>query len=341
MQEGSLRENKISLLDCTLREAPIKDLCMGADYIRNFIKRLEDSQVNIIECGFLKDTGAREDNTIFSHPGDIEPLLINKKPTVQYVALVDYGRYNLNNLSPCSGRSVDGIRICFKKHEREVVFDYAEEIMKRGYKVYIQNVDTLGYSASELKETIQRVNKLQPEGYSIVDTFGAMYEDDLRRVYEIVNGELDSGIKLGFHAHNNLMLAVANTQSFISLAAETRALIVDGSILGCGRGAGNANTELLAEFINRKKEGTYDLEALLDIIDILMPKLNESCHWGYCPSYFLAGRCDAHVFNVDYLLKKHNIKLKQLKRIIEKLNEEQRKKYDYALLEKLCEKSLV
>ncbi len=332
--------HKISLLDCTLREAPIKDLCMGADYIQDFIRRLEDSQVNIIECGFLKDTGACEDNTIFSHPGDIEPLLTSKKSTVQYVALVDYGRYNLNNLSPFNGRSVDGIRICFKKHEREVVFDYAEEIKKRGYKVYIQNVDTLGYSPSELKETIQRVNKLQPEGYSIVDTFGAMYGDDLRRVYEIVNGELDSGIKLGFHAHNNLMLAVANTQSFISLAAETRDIIVDGSMLGCGRGAGNANTELLAEFINKKKARTYDLEALLDIIDILMPKLHESCQWGYCPSYFLAGRCDAHVFNVDYLLKKHNIKLKQLKRIIEKLNEEQKKKYDYALLEKLYEKSL-
>ena len=46
---------KINLLDCTLREAPIKDLILGSDYIQKFINALEKSNIDIIECGFLKD----------------------------------------------------------------------------------------------------------------------------------------------------------------------------------------------------------------------------------------------------------------------------------------------
>ena len=171
--------------------------------------------------------------------------------------------------------------------------------------------------------------------YSIVDTFGSMYAQDLRHIYELVNKNLDKNIHLGFHAHNNLMLANANSQFFISLAHSEREITVDSSILGCGRGAGNSNTELMAEFLNKKYNSNYNLDEILDIIDILMPKFRQECIWGYSIPYFLSGVHNAHVFNVNHLLKRHNIKSKDLRAIIDRLDDIQKKKYDDLVLEKL------
>lgn len=326
---------KINLLDCTLREAPIKDLVLDREYIQKFINGLEKSNIDIIECGFLKNNQHNPDSTIFRYVEEIEPYLINKSPDKLYVALVDYGRYDLKYLSKFNGKSIDGIRICFKKSERHDVFAYAQAIKDKGYKVFFQNVDTLSYSDIELLELIEKVNHLKPYAYSIVDTFGSMYADDLRHLFEIANKNLDKDIRLGFHAHNNLMLAVANSQFFISLASNNREIMVDASVLGCGRGAGNANTELLTEYINNKYDGNYNIDELLDIIDTLMPKFHQSCHWGYSIPYFLSGVHNAHVFNVNHLLRRHNIKSKDLRNIIEKLDMVQKKSYDYAVLEKV------
>ena len=238
-------------------------------------------------------------------------------------------------MSDYNGKSIDGIRICFKKDERFEVFEYAKAIKEKGYKVFFQNVDTMSYSDLELLQVIEKVNELKPYAYSIVDTFGAMYAEDLRHIYSIVNHNLDKDIILGFHAHNNLMLANANTQEFINLASKEREINVDSSILGCGRGAGNSHTECLVEFLNKKFDQHKDLDAILDIIDYLMPKFIQECEWGYSIPYFLSGVHSSHVFNVNHLLRRHNIKSKDLRAIIETLDEKQKKAYDYKLLEKI------
>ncbi|HEB9434155.1 TPA: aldolase catalytic domain-containing protein [Campylobacter coli] len=325
----------IELLDCTIREAPIKELFFGEEFIQNFIYRLEKTNVDIIECGFLKDCSYVKGSTIFNKIEQITPYLKNKRKDLLYVALVDYGRYDLSQLSDCNENSIDGIRICFKKSEKDQVLRYAKEIQDKGYKVFIQHVDTLDYSDIEIIEFIQEVNKLKPYAYSIVDTFGSMYADDVVHLYSLINRHLSPNIKLGFHSHNNLMLAASNSQLFITLAYASRDIMIDGSILGCGRGAGNTHTELMMQYINTKFENKYNIDELLDLIDVLMPKLQKEAKWGYSIPYFLSGIYSSHVFNVNYILKKHKVFSKDLRAIIEQLDEKQKKQYNYPLLEKL------
>ncbi|WP_313186522.1 hypothetical protein [Lacrimispora sp.] len=325
----------IEILDCTLREAPIDSMMFGKKLISQFLFGLEAVGVNIIECGFLKDEEHIEGSTIFSKVEEIAPYLCNKKADTMYVALVDYGRYNLEKLSDYTGESIDGIRVCFKKGQQNEVIAYAKKIMDKGYKVFIQHVDTLAYTDMEILQFIEKVNKLEPYAYSAVDTFGSMYMDDVRRVCNLINNNLKETIKLGFHGHNNLMSANANAQEFIDILEKKRDIMVDSSILGCGRGAGNANTELVITYLNNRYKKTYDLNELLDMIDSLMPRVRDKCNWGYSMPYVLSGLHGAHSFNVSYLLRKHNIKLKDLRSIIEKLDKEQKKFYDYNLLEKM------
>lgn len=325
----------ISILDCTLREAPINNMMFGVHLSERILTGLIKANVDIVECGFLKNQEHIQGSTIFNRAEEIEDFTGEKNTDTMYVALVDYGRYDLKFLSEKTKEEIDGIRICFKKGEQDLVIPYAEEIMNKGYKVFIQHVDTGGYSDQEILSFLEKINKLHPYAYSIVDTFGTMYAGDVRRIANLVDYNLDKDIKLGFHGHNNLLMANANAQEFISEMYHKRDIMVDSAILGCGRGAGNANTELLISYINSLYHGHYNLNATLDIIDGEMPLVLEMCTWGYSMPYVISGLHSSHVFNVNYLLKKHNIKLRDLRNIIEMLDDKQRKAYDYGLLDRL------
>ena len=71
----------------------------------------------------------------------------------------------------------------------------------------------------------------------LMDSAGHFEPKDVRERVEMVHQEL--GIEVGFHAHNNLGLAVANAHA----ASNAGASIVDGAAMGLGAGAGNAQLE--------------------------------------------------------------------------------------------------
>ena len=330
---------QITLLDCTLREAPIDNLYIGTNNIQKFINELENAGVNIIECGFLKNSDYNEGSCIFNKVEEIAPYLKEKKNNIIYTALVDYGRYDLKYLSDFDGKSIDAIRICFKKGEQNQAIEYARQIKDKGYKVFIQHVDTIGYSEEEIIEIIDKVNELKPYAYAIVDTFGSMYFDDVERIYKLVDKHLDRNIILGFHGHNNLMLANSNSEFFISIAKD-RNINVDSSVLGCGRSAGNAHTELLMEYLNKKWGANYNLNIILNLIDNMMPYFQDKCTWGYSIPYFITGIHTAHTFNAKYLIKKDSMTSNRLYSIISELDPVSKKMYNYELLDNLYDKCI-
>ncbi len=331
---GRAMEN-FKLLDCTLREAPLDGLMWGDATIKKMVSGLEHANVDIVEVGFLKNEPYVFGSTSFQRAEDIRPYLTHKKAGTMYVALVDYGRYDTKYLSPYDGTSIDAIRVCFKHNEIDQVLDYAQEFRDKGYEVSIQHVDSMGFTDEEIISFIQKVNVFKPFAYSVVDTFGAMYESDMLHYTQLADRYLDREIWLGFHGHNNLMLADANAQRYALEFGKQRKIIVDTSLYGCGRSAGNAHTELMAQFMNKKCGAAYDINELLDLIDSVIVAAQEKATWGYSIPYFIAGVHNAHTFNVNQLLKRHNLKSKDLRGIIERLDEVQKKAYDYTLLEKL------
>ena len=109
---------------------------------------------------------------------------------------------------------------------------------------------------------------------------------------------------------------------------------MDSSLCGMGRGAGNATTELVANYLNRKQHGDYDMNQIMDAIDMYMQYFQENYTWGYSTPYFIAGMYCCHVNNIAYLLKNHRTNALDMRNIIESLSPEERRKYDYDLLEK-------
>lgn len=326
----------VKVLDCTLRDGGyVVNMDFGERTIKGIIGKLCETKIDIIECGFLKDVDYRPGITTFNKIEEINRYLPDKNVNTSFVAMIDYGRYSVEKLTNYNGKGVDALRDCFFKKDRFEAMRLAQEIIHKGYKVYIQPVDILGYSDSELLELIEKVNEIRPFAFSIVDTFGSMYLEDLTRIYYLVNNNLHKNIKIGFHSHNNLQLSFALSQKFAEISFGEREVIIDTTVCGMGRGAGNTPTELIISFLNKKYNHRYNLNALLDLIDVHMDKFLKNYSWGYNTPNFIAGIHGSHVNNITYLMDKHNINTKDLRVIIESLDPLTRKRYDYDELENI------
>ena len=327
--------NHVKVLDCTLRDgAYLVDKKFGDDVIRGIINGLMKAKVDIIEIGFFQDEGFGIGKTVYKNSDEAKVFIPADKQGCEFTVLADYSRYSVSNLDERREDSIDGVRECFFKSERYGAIEACKTIKKKGYKCFVQPVDILGYSDRELIEFLELVNEVEPYCLSIVDTFGSMYQDDLYRVFELINHNLLQTCKIGFHSHNNMQLSNALSQEFIRMTAGKREVVVDATISGMGRGAGNTPTELIIQYLLHSREYNYDMDALLDVIDTYMDNLRSRCSWGYNTPYFVAGSYGAHVNNISYLMKKNSIRSKDIRYILNKLGEQERKRYNYGLLEK-------
>ncbi len=327
--------NNIQLLDCTLRDgAYIVDSHFGKPAICGIINKLQDAGIDVIECGWLKNKEHEEGSSFFHVPDDLKPYLISRNNNVTYTVMIDWDRYDLDYLPNYDGKSIDAIRVVFPHGRHVEGVEVGRKIRGKGYKVFFQAANTLAYSDEDLKALAEEVNKVKPAALSVVDTFGAMYEEDLFRIVSVLDKYLLPEIKLGFHSHNNQSLSFALTIAFIKYFKDSsRSIMADSSLCGMGRGAGNATTELAVSYLNRKCGGHYNIDAVLDAIDIYMGWFQERYRWGYSTPYFIAGLYCCHVNNIAYLLNNHRTNARDMRNIISSMNPEDRRKYDYDLLE--------
>ncbi len=258
---------KLSVLDCTLRDGGyINQFKFGRKTITSIIGSLADAGIDIIECGFMRSGCSDEDCTLFDSAGSVEKYIPGKTSNSLYVAMIQYGAISIDEIEDFTGSSIDGIRVTFHEHEIDGAFVLGRQLMDKGYKVFMQPVGTTAYEDEELIRLIKRVNELKPYAFYMVDTLGKMYKNDLIRMFYIVDHNLDPRITLGFHSHNNLQMSFANAQELAQINT-ARNLIIDSSVMGMGRGAGNLNTELLIQYLNVSRGLKYDVFKIMSIID--------------------------------------------------------------------------
>lgn len=328
-------DKRIRLLDCTLRDgAYIVNAKFGAPAIKGIVNKMQEANVDIIECGWLKNAPYEQGTTYYHVPGDFEQYLTKKNPVQTYTVMIDWDRYDLDYLPEYDGKSIDAIRVVFPHGRHNEGTEVGRKIKEKGYQVFFQAANTLSYSDEDLVDLARAVNSVKPVSLSIVDTFGAMYEEDLDRIIAVLDRELSPDIQLGFHSHNNQQMSFSLTIHFIKTLMKTeRKIVVDASLCGMGRGAGNATTELVVSYLDRKCGCHYDMDAIMNAIDVYMEYFKENYEWGYSTPYFIAGMYCCHVNNIAYLLKNHRTNAKDMRNIIESLSPADRLKYDYDLLE--------
>ena len=330
--------NNIKLLDCTLRDGGyINNWEFGFRIIKNIIKKLTESQVDYVEVGFLRDCEYDPNKALFNNCAEIAPILPKEHDNVMFTAMALHNKYDISKLEPYDGTTIDAIRVTFHDYDIDEGLLFVEKAKEKGYKVFCNPINIMGYSDQMILQLIDKVNKIQPYAFSIVDTFGSMMKSDIHRIYSLVEHNLDKSIVIGLHLHENLALSFSLAQEFVSIKAAERKSVIDASMLGMGRVPGNLCLELIMDYMNKSQGGTYDVNPVLDGIDDHIIQLKQVEPWGYSTAYALSAKYNLHRNYAEYLLGKGRLRAKQINQILASIEEKKKTAYDESYIESLYE----
>ena len=327
---------RITTLDCTLRDG---GYCNGWNFGRENIARILNgllaANIEYIECGFLTNRWDYDINqTKFTDLKQIEPMIPNGKVGKPCLVMINYGEYSIEDLPKCEDTYIDGIRVAFHKKDMEEAIGFCESIKKKGYLVFVQPMVSMSYSEKEFVSLIYEVNRIKPYAFYIVDSFGMMKRRDLMQFVELTEMNLFEDIILGFHAHNNMQLAYSNAQ-YLSDLQISRSLIIDVSIHGMGRGAGNLNAELFLDYLNETQNNGYSIKPILNLMDEIISGFYEEKPWGYSLPNYLSATHMIHPNYATYLDGKKTLTLEAMDDIFEMIEEDKGVEYDEKYIEQL------
>ncbi len=328
----------IKLLDCTLRDGGyINDWNFGKEHIDRTISFLEKSGVDILEIGFIRDEPSNPDRTVFRSIEEITSLIPNKKQNIMYTAMAEATKpVPMEWILPRNESSVDAIRVIIWKDKHDSYgnivdalhegFDYCKGFVDKGYDLFVQPARVEQYSDEEFVAMLDLYSQLNPKAIYIVDSWGTMYPDEVLHYTKLADAHLRPGISLGFHGHNNLMQAFANAVDFIHLDTD-RELILDSSVYGIGRGAGNLNSEIIAKYLNGKEGKSYNVRFFFEIYEDMVKELSRKYIWGYSPAYFMSAYHHANPQYATYYGCEHDLESTIINSILENMNAEDKVLY--------------
>lgn len=328
---------EIKLLDCTLRDGGyINDWAFGHNNMVTIYERLVSAGIDIIEIGFLDDRRTYDWNrSILPDTASVEKTygMLDRKDSM-IVGMIDYGTCDISHVQEASESFLDGIRVIFKKEKMHGAIAFCGQLKTKGYRVFAQAVSITSYSDVEFKELTDLVNDLEPYAFSLVDTYGLLHKEQLAHYFHMADAQLKESIGLGYHAHNNFQLAYANCIEVLETELK-RMLIVDGTLYGMGKSAGNAPTELLAMYMNEHNGKNYHMSQLLEAIDVTMLDLYRQMPWGYQFKFFLSASNDCHPNYVTYLQQKNSLSVKSINEILSRIEPAKKLLYDADYIEQL------
>lgn len=328
--------SKLKLLDCTLRDGGyINDWNFGNHTIKDVICKLVESGVDYVEVGFLRDCQYDSDKTLFNSCAELAGVLPKQRKNAKFTVMALHNKYDINKLEPYDGKTIDAVRVTFHDYDIEEGLAYIQKVIKKGYRVFANPINIMGYSDAMILDLLQKVNRIHPYAFSIVDTFGSMMREDLQRIYSLVEHNLSKDIVIGLHLHENLALSYSLAQDFVNMKASERECVIDASMLGMGRSPGNLCMELIMDYMNKKQEGNYNTNPVLDGIDDHIAALKQIEPWGYNTAYAISAKYNLHRNYAEFLLDKGRLRAKQINQILGSVEDYKKTAYDESYIEDL------
>ena len=308
------------LLDCTVRDGGIvNDFNFNIDFVKNCIDTIEKSKYAYCELGYLHDKKyINSYDTFWKNVNITELSSMLPKSSIKLSVMGDMGKFSLDLIpEKTSDIVVDLIRVAGPQDMLPEMLELTEKISERGYETSINLMMSSHYSKDDWERIIDVVNKsnFKPTFLYFADSFGNLKPDDVLGI--VTSLKKINNIKIGFHSHNQLQLAFANTLKAIELGID----IVDSTITGMGKGPGNCPTELLLGHYN------HDLTYVNNFIESEMKELMEKYEWGYLHKYFICGLYNASPRYGEFVMRDKSSSLNDLVGRITDQSDASRKSY--------------
>jgi 4-hydroxy 2-oxovalerate aldolase len=286
---------EIKVLDCTIRDGGlINNYHFTDDLVKATYRAACDSGVDIVELGkklaesdeytrekygrwnFCDDDDLKR--VIDAHDSEHRPLI---------AVMYDVGRADVNALQPRDQSPFDMVRTASYVADIDKGLDLCKRSKDQGYLTTINIMACSAVPHADLIEALQQVNITKEVDYLyLVDSYGAFYSEQVTSFLELYKKHAPDK-ELGFHAHNNQQLAFSNTQQAIIDGVN----LLDATINGIGRGAGNCNLELLLNFLKNPK---FDVAPVYKAIQEHFVPLREEIEWGFNDIYGISGHLNQH-----------------------------------------------
>ncbi|MGN0638492.1 MAG: hypothetical protein ACI4J0_08975 [Huintestinicola sp.] len=341
---------KIKILDCTLRDGGqgldyndhigIKTEAFTDSEKLRIAELVRDSGIDIIEIGCMSESSiGRERFAVYENLSDLCRFLPERKdPRQIFTGLYIDPDTPVDKIPEHTPEMVDGIRVILRYSQLKKSVDFCASLAKKGYKTFIQPMLTMRYTDDELKMLVDSANEMGAYALYFVDSFGYMDERDIERLYRFYGEGLDESVRIGFHAHNNMENAFSNARYFIENLAD-RECIIDSCAAGMGQGAGNLQTEIIVDHMNKHYGTEYDFDCVLEVCDILEKFRSHDMEvWGYSPLRFIPAVHKAAYKYAAAMKLDYKMSLSEINKILSDMPLEMRHRYTADDLKKLLGK---
>ena len=289
----SVRED-VQILDATLRDGGlVNNFAFTDEFVKALYVMNVAAGVDYMEMGYRASKQQfREDEYgkwKFASDDDIYSIVGDNQTDLKLSLMADVGRCDYKtDIAPRSDSPVDMIRVATYMHQIPEAIDMILDADKKGYETTCNIMAISSVQESDVQYALDELAKTPVKAVYIVDSYGALYPIQMLRITELYLNTMEKYGKLvGIHAHNNQQCAFANTIESMSVGAS----MLDATVCGMGRGAGNCTIEGLIGFLKNPK---YKLDPVLQLIESYMVDMQKEYVWGYDIPYLLTGLSMQH-----------------------------------------------
>lgn len=328
----------IKILDCTIRDGGyLNNWQFDKKVVREVYRASSDAGVDIIELGFKSGEKffSREKYGTWRFCDEEEVREVTKGISgAKLGAMVDFGKIDISDILESDESMIDIIRVAVHKDKIPAAIRLIEQIKDKGYDTSLQMMGYSTFTGEEQKDVINLLENSQLDYAYIADSYGSILPFQIKDLFEPLL-EIP-GLKVGFHPHNNLQMAFANTLEAIDCGVH----IIDGTIYGMGRGAGNLPIEILLSYLQQYNAKKYNVIPILHCIDKYFVNFEKNSKWGYQLPYMISGIFNSHPYYAKGLMDSREYTIDDVWDVLEKVKEKRPVGFSEELLNDIVSSTL-
>ncbi len=289
-------------LDATLRDGGYyNNWDFEISLANEYLKAMENSKINAIELGFRSP--AKKEGGRFAKVTDFfieDDLYI---PEVKYLGvMINSAEYDCDLVRKmfcdCIYSPINLVRSATHFSKVDDVETILEYLKLLEYTVCLNLMQAADKSYEEIRSVAEKVQSWGTvDVLYLADSLGGMNHDTVNYAFKAIK-EGWKGLT-GFHGHNNKGQALNNTLEAIDIGVDW----VDSTMLGMGRGAGNAETEYLLNELN-KRNFEFEVEPVYELAMDYFYSLKMKYEWGPSLPYYLAAEYNIHPTYIQKILSR-------------------------------------
>ena len=284
----------IKVLDCTIRDGGLmNDHQFDDETVKAVYKACLDSGIDYMEVGYKnsKKLFAPAENGAWKYcdEDDVRRIVGENDTGLKLTAMADAEKSDYKtDILPKSESVLDVIRVATYIHQIPLALDMIKDAHDKGYQTTVNLMAVSVVSESELEKGVELLAKSEVMALYVVDSFGHLYSEQAHSIVDLYSKHFKpAGKEVGVHFHNNQQLGFALTIEGIIKGAT----MIDATMAGLGRGAGNCPMELLLGFLHNPK---FDLRPILECVQNRIEPMRKKLKWGFDLPYMITGVLNQH-----------------------------------------------